>query len=153
LFNPQSFLTAIKQVGKKAELNKLYILTEFQKTAIEDIKGEAKDGAYCYGFLLEGARWDVQQGLIEEARPLEMFSIMPVCLCKSEKMKDTKKENSGVYECPTYRTEMRGNTYIFTAQLRTSVKNPPRKWILAGVAMILDVEGISDEVKSTQKAA
>jgi len=59
LFNPQSFLTAIKQVGRKAELNKLYIVTEFQKSAIEDIKTEAKDGAYCYGFLLEGARWDI----------------------------------------------------------------------------------------------
>jgi len=76
-----------------------------------------------------------------------MFSVMPVCLCRSEVVKDTKKDSTNQYECPTYRTEMRGNTYIFTGQLRTLPKNPPRKWILAGVAMILDVEGISDEVK------
>jgi len=32
---------------------------------------------------------------------------------------------------------------VFTGQLKT--RYAPRKWILAGVAMILDVEGVSDE--------
>ena len=31
---------------------------------------------------------------------------------------------------------------MFTAQLKT--KQPPQKWILAGVAIILDVEGVAD---------
>lgn len=31
---------------------------------------------------------------------------------------------------------------MFTAQLKT--KAPPQKWILAGVAIILDVEGVAD---------
>jgi len=31
---------------------------------------------------------------------------------------------------------------VFTAQLKT--KYPPQKWTLAGVALILDVEGVSD---------
>jgi dynein heavy chain len=39
-------------------------------------------------------------------------------------------------------TTSRGATFVFHAQLKT--KHPPSKWILAGVAMILDVEGISD---------
>lgn len=34
---------------------------------------------------------------------------------------------------------------MFTAQLKT--RFPPRKWILAGVAILMDVEGVSDEVK------
>lgn len=33
-------------------------------------------------------------------------------------------------------------TYVFPAQLKT--KHPPAKWVIAGVAIILDVEGISD---------
>jgi dynein heavy chain, axonemal len=41
-----------------------------------------------------------------------------------------------------YKTEARGATYVFTAQLKT--KLPPQKWILAGVALLLDVEGVSD---------
>lgn len=51
LFNPQSFLTAINQKSKKAELNKLYIATEFTKKTLEEIDAHAKDGAYTYGFL------------------------------------------------------------------------------------------------------
>jgi len=40
-------------------------------------------------------------------------------------------------------TELRGKDFIFMANLRTP-KHPPAKWIIAGVAIILDVEGISD---------
>jgi len=150
LFNPQSFLTAINQFSKKGELNKLYIATEFTKKNFEEIDAPAKDGAYCYGFLLEGARWSWQVNQIEESRPKEMFSVMPVCLCRSMPVKaDTTVDNS-IYLCPVYRTENRGGLgYIFTAQLKTSAKNPPRKWVIGGVACILDVEGVSDEVRKT----
>lgn len=48
-----------------------------------------------------------------------------------------------MYQCPAYKTEDRGNTYVFTAQLKT--RHPPRKWILAGVGIIMDVEGLSDD--------
>jgi len=52
------------------------------------------------------------------------------------------KEDKSIYQCPVYKTVNRGNTYVFTAQLKT--KQSPQKWILAGVAMLLDVEGVSD---------
>jgi len=52
------------------------------------------------------------------------------------------KVDQGIYQCPCYKTENRGNTYVFTAQLKT--KLPAQKWVLAGVALILDVEGVSD---------
>lgn len=61
-FNPQSFLTAIKQViGRKyaQELNKLYIATEITKKTIEEIDQSGKDGSYVFGLICEGARWDV----------------------------------------------------------------------------------------------
>jgi len=38
---------------------------------------------------------------------------------------------------------------VFTAQLKTRAH--PRKWILAGVAIIMDVEGLSDETKKKEK--
>lgn len=78
-----------------------------------------------------------------------MFSVMPVCLCKVSSLEQAPKpEDKAYYQCPVYRTEQRGNlNFIFTAQLKTPAKNPPRKWILAGVAMLLDVEGVSDEIK------
>jgi len=80
-----------------------------------------------------------------------MFSVMPVCLCRSLAIKPETVEDKTIYKCPVYRTENRGREgYIFTAQLKTSAKNPPRKWTLGGVGCILDVEGVSDEVKKTE---
>jgi dynein heavy chain len=52
------------------------------------------------------------------------------------------KEDKTQYLCPCYKTEARGATYVFTAQLKT--KLPPAKWLIGGVALILDVEGVSD---------
>jgi dynein heavy chain len=150
LFNPQSFLTAIKQVSKKGDLNKLDISTEFTKKPLEAIDSMCKDGAYCYGFLLDGASWDWQAGAMDEAKPKEMYSVMPVCQCRAVIANESDKEDLTSYKCPVYRTEQRGNTYIFTAQLRTPSRYIPRKWVLAGVAIILDVEGVSDEVKETK---
>lgn len=45
--------------AKFYELNKQYIQTEITKRSIEEIDGPAKEGAYVYGFVIEGARWDV----------------------------------------------------------------------------------------------
>lgn len=154
LFNPQSFLTAIMQFSKKGDLNKLTLATEFTKKSLEEHDGpQPKDGVYVHGFLLEGARWDWALGVIDESRPKEMFSVMPVCLCRAVPVSIHGQEDRSVYNCPVYRTEDRGNTFIFTANLKTSSKNPPRKWVLGGVAVILDVEGVSDEAKKENKPA
>ena len=59
------------------------------------------------------------------------------------------KEDRSLYHCPCYRTEDRGNTYIVPAQLKTRYN--PRKWILAGVGLLLDVEGVSDEAAVSKK--
>lgn len=52
---------------------------------------------------------------------------------------EVKREDNNTYICPVYLTVQRGPTFVFNAQLRT--KLPPAKWILGGVAMILDVGG------------
>ena len=46
-------------------------------------------------------------------------------------------ESSGVYRCPVYRTQRRGPTYIFTANLRS--KHPAAKWVLAGVVLVMEI--------------
>jgi dynein heavy chain len=117
-FNPQSFLTAIKQVigrAKEQELNKLYIQTEVTKKNIDDIEQVGKEGAYVIGFILEGARWDTALGQVEEARPKEMFSVLPVVYCRALPIPQEGKEDKSLYQCPCYKTEDRGNTYVFTA--------------------------------------
>jgi dynein heavy chain len=41
------------------ELNKLYIATDVTRRAVEEIDAAAKEGSYVFGFILEGARWDI----------------------------------------------------------------------------------------------
>jgi len=63
LFNPQSFLTAIMQLKSREgiELNKMIIYTNVLKKLYWDeelAEPKAGDGAYIWGFQIEGARWD-----------------------------------------------------------------------------------------------
>ena len=144
LFNPQSFLTAIKQIvgqHNQWELNKLIIQTEVTKKTIEQVEPIPKDkpptGAFVIGFHVDGARWDMANNTLDESLPKQLYCKVPVVFCKANLMDN--KEEKNVYYCPVYKTLDRGPTYVFTAQLKT--KAVPQKWILAGVAMILDVEG------------
>lgn len=98
------------------------------------------DGAYVFGFQVEGARWD-PVGSLEESEPKKQFSVVPVVNCKPVLLVEGK-EDKNVYQCPVYKNESRGKTFVFFAQLKT--KHNPLKWTLGGVAMILDVEGVSD---------
>jgi len=148
LFNPQSFLTAIRQVYCREtdqELNALTIFTDvLKKFYWETDLPPSKEGggAYVFGFQVEGARWDAAAGQVDESRPKKPFSVVPVVNCRAGLAPLLGKEDPNLYMCPVYETTARGATYVFTAQLKT--KAAPRKWILAGVALILDVEGVSD---------
>lgn len=145
LFNPQSFLTAVKQVyarEKQQELNRLVIQTDvLKKIYWEPDLQPVKEGAYIFGLQVEGARWDAAVGQLEESRPKKQFSVVPVVNVRAILITDGKEDKS-VYQCPVYKTCMRGATFVFTAQMKT--KLPAQKWVLAGVALILDVEGVSD---------
>ena len=98
------------------------------------------DGGRGWRVKVEGARWDASGGL-EESEPKKQFSVVPVVNCKPVPLIEGKEEK-GVYMCPCYMNESRGKTFVFFAQLKT--KHPPLRWTLAGVALILDVEGVSD---------
>lgn len=45
---------------------------------IADSRSSPRDGAYVHGLLMEGARWDVQAGIIMDSRLKELFPPMPV---------------------------------------------------------------------------
>lgn len=77
---------------------------------------------------------------LEESLPKVSFAIVPVVNCKTVFIQE--KEDKTVYICPVYKTIDRMNTYVFPAQLKT--KHPANKWVIAGVAMILDVPGAAD---------
>jgi len=137
-FNPMSFLTAIKQLccqQQQLELDKLETFTDVTKREPKQVDALAREGCYVTGLYLEGARWDVNATCMEESKPKEMFCKMPVINCKAGLASEREEKN--IYICPTYCTPGRRPNYVFAAQLRT--KYPPQKWVLGGVAMILDI--------------
>ena len=139
LVNPQSFLTAICQVAAQKnswELDKLVSQTDVtKKLKPNEIDILSRDGAYIFGASMQGARWDGQTGSIEKSRPKEMFCEMPVMNVKGIAV--DKADTKGVYMCPVYKTEFRGPTFVFRAQIKS--KSSPARWILGGVALILEV--------------
>jgi dynein heavy chain len=140
LVNPQSFLTAICQVTAQKnqwELDKLVTWTDItKKESVDQVEGLSRDGAYIIGLSMQGARWDQQGGVLERSRPKEMFCKMPVINVRGVAA-DKADTSAAFFKCPCYKTEQRGPTYVFEANIKT--KASPAKWVLAGVALIMDV--------------
>nr|XP_039332256.1 dynein heavy chain 17, axonemal [Saimiri boliviensis boliviensis] len=137
-FNPQSFLTAIMQsMARKNEwpLDKMCLSVEVTKKNREDMTAPPREGSYVYGLFMEGARWDTQTGVIAEARLKELTPAMPVIFIKAIPV--DRMETKNIYECPVYKTRVRGPTYVWTFNLKT--KEKAAKWILAAVALLLQV--------------
>ncbi|CAK9799022.1 Dynein beta chain, ciliary [Anthophora plagiata] len=137
-FNPQSFLTAImQQTARKNEwpLDKMCLYCEVIRKYKEEITSAPREGAYINGLYMEGARWDLQAGCISDSRFKELFPLMPIVYIRA--ITQDKQDFKNIYECPVYKTRSRGPTYVWTFNLRT--KEKANKWILAGVAIILQI--------------
>ncbi|NXK98859.1 DYH9 protein, partial [Formicarius rufipectus] len=137
-FNPQSILTAIMQTTarrNKWPLDKMTLQCDVTKKSREDVGSAPREGAYVHGLFLEGARWDTQAGMLAEARLQELTPTMPVLFVRA--LPVDKQDLRGVYPCPVYKTRQRGPTYVWTFNLKT--KDSPSKWVLAGVALLLQV--------------
>ncbi|XP_076855598.1 dynein axonemal heavy chain 17-like [Brachyhypopomus gauderio] len=137
-FNPQSFLTAIMQsIARKNEwpLDKMCLAVDVTKKNREDMTSPPREGAFVYGLFMEGARWDTQSGVIADARLKELTPAVPVIFIRAIPV--DRQETKNVYECPVYKTRMRGPTFVWTFNLKT--KEKPSKWVLAAVCLLLSV--------------
>ena len=138
LFNPQSFLTAIMQTtARKNEwpLDKMCLSVDVTKKSREELSGAPREGAYVHGLYMEGARWDTQIGQIADAKLKDLTPVIPVCFIKAIPV--DRRETKNIYECPVYKTKSRGPTFVWTFNLKT--KEKAAKWVLGGVALLLQV--------------
>ena len=137
-FNPQSFLTAImQQQARKNEwaLDKVVVATEVLKKEPEEVEVASKEGNFVHGLSMEGARWDPSMGSVASSVPKEMFFEMPVMLVKA--IPTEKADFKDDFLCPVYKTQTRGHTFVWKANLKT--KQPASTWIMGGVGMLMDV--------------
>ncbi|NWZ41504.1 DYH9 protein, partial [Brachypodius atriceps] len=120
LFNPQSMLTAVMQTAarkNKWPLDRMMLQCDVTKKSREDFASAPREGA----------------GAITDARLQELTPAMPVVFIKA--IPDDKQDTRGLYPCPLYKTRQRGPTYVWTLNLKT--KESPSRWVLAGVALLL----------------
>jgi dynein heavy chain len=165
LFNPTSFLTAIKQAtARKEKLPLDNMSTETHCTTmltVEEADRYPQDGAFVHGLFIEGARWqdldeaasfasDVEgekiAGMLVESRPRQLLTSMPLIYMKAVIVqKDWDPQAVGyirpekdIYNCPCYTTTFRGPTFVFVATLKTHER--AEKWISAGVALMFQTD-------------
>lgn len=144
-FNPQGFLTAMKQeVSRKHSADK-WALDDVVMTSevthppkdFEGLKEAPGEGVYIYGLYLDGCSWSGRENKLVDSEPKKLFNPLPVLYVTGVQAKDKKK--SGVYEAPTYRVKFRkGLNFITTFALRT--EDDKSKWILRGVAILCTID-------------
>jgi dynein heavy chain len=137
-FNPMSFLTAIMQhtaINFNYDLDQMALVCDVTKRMPDQIDVAARDGAYVYGVRMEGARFDHGIGSIEESKMKDLYPRLPVIAIRS--LPAGKVDRKDQYECPLYKTQARGPTFVASLWLRT--KHNPRRWVIGGVGCLLDV--------------
>ncbi|XP_074550150.1 dynein axonemal heavy chain 5 [Halichoeres trimaculatus] len=152
-FNPQGFLTAMRQettrsnVSRGWALDTVILSNDVTKMMREDVSAPPPQdigGVYIYGLFLDGAGWDRRSARLTEAPPKVLFTPLPVAhvyAVSSANMADTKRQPGGgtinLYSCPVYKKPRRTDlNFIFSLQLRSA--QPAEHWTLRGAALLCD---------------
>ncbi|CAM9110379.1 unnamed protein product, partial [Ectocarpus fasciculatus] len=121
-----------------------------------------KDGAYIKGLFMEGARWDVENHVIDESLPRELFIQMPhLHLSPGDKtsipaVEGIPEQYTGslqgtahVYMCPVYKTSFRQGTlsttghstnFVMFIRIPMAARHVQQHWIKRGVAMLTQLD-------------
>ncbi|XP_078000357.1 dynein axonemal heavy chain 1-like isoform X2 [Glandiceps talaboti] len=147
-FFPQAFLTGTLQNYARKEVISIDTISfDFQimKQVIKDHSTELKDrpenGCFIRGLFVEGARFDMETHKLGECRPKELYVDMPVM--QLIPTANRVQPESGIYECPVYKTLTRAGTLSTTGHSTNYVvavevpsDKPQFHWIKRGVALI-----------------
>jgi len=144
-FNPQGFLTAMKQEVNRKHAADKWALDDVVMTSevthppkdFEQLRESPPEGVYVYGLYLEGCAWSGKENKLIDSEPKKLFTPLPVLFVTGVQQKDKKMNNT--YEAPTYRIKRRtGQHFITTFGLRT--EDIPSKWIMRGVALLCSID-------------
>ncbi|KAG5338491.1 DYH8 protein, partial [Acromyrmex heyeri] len=127
-FNPQGFLTAMKQEitrMHKWALDSVILHNEVLNKLAEEIKAPPPEGVYVYGLFLEGAGWDRRHIRLCESANKVLYVLMPIIhIFALHNMDKIFKPQ---------RTYMLLVTSLWLQTLKI-----PDHWILRGVALLCD---------------
>ncbi|XP_078695417.1 dynein axonemal heavy chain 5-like [Branchiostoma floridae x Branchiostoma belcheri] len=151
-FNPQGFLTAMRQEITRAHAAKGWALdmvilhNDVTRMFKEDVVSPPPTeigGVYVYGLFLDGASWDRKNIKLIEPQPKVLFTNMPVvhiyAINNAGPKDETKKQTIQYYSCPVYKKPKRTDlTFILHILLKTTAN--PEHWVLRGCALLCDTK-------------
>lgn len=92
--------------------------------------------------FIEGARWDNKTHMLQDSKPKELFSNLPLIHLVPEVNRVVQK--TGLYNCPLYKVVSRAGTLSTTGHstnfvmfLELPSDRDENSWIVAGVAAFL----------------
>lgn len=140
-FNPQGFLTAMRQETARAQngwpLDKVILQNEVMKFMREDCKEVPKSGVFVYGLYLDGAGWNRKEMKLQESTNKILYTLMPVIKIYANNVPESKSIK--FYECPVYKKANRTDLNFITA-LSLPTNKHPNTWVLRGVALLCDIK-------------
>ena len=109
---------------------------------MEDIKEKAPDGCYIYGMFLEGCRWNYETHLLDDSKPKELFSNLPLMQLKP--VQNRVIPTTGIYFTPLYKVVSRvgvlmttGHSSNFVMFMELPSNRDQQIWNIAGGAAFL----------------
>ncbi|XP_063230049.1 dynein axonemal heavy chain 8-like [Bacillus rossius redtenbacheri] len=139
-FNPQGFLTAMRQEMARASgwsLDTVTLQNKITKLAREEVRSLPKVGVYVYGLFLDGAAWDKKKDHLIESTPKILFVALPIINIYA--ISSIMPPDPNLYVCPVYKKPRRTDlTYITKLFLPT--EKSPDHWIMRGVAILCDTK-------------
>ncbi|KAB0801458.1 hypothetical protein PPYR_05812 [Photinus pyralis] len=140
-FNPQGFLTAMRQDVTRAHkgwaLDSVVLQNLITRYNKDDIKEAPAEGVYIHGLFLEGASLDRRTGKLIESKPKVLYELMPVIYIYA--INTTAGKDPKLYECPIYRKPQRTDQkYVGSIDFETDYN--ARHWTLRGVALLCDIK-------------
>jgi dynein heavy chain len=141
---PTGFLTAVLQTCARTNGVAIDALSwEFPVLThnnTSEITTHPKEGVYVTGLYVEGACWHFGQGVLEEPKPMELISNMPIIHFKPVEGKRNRVVK-GFYSCPLYMYPVRTGTrerpsYVVSCDLRVG-RFSSDFWTKRGVALLL----------------
>ena len=147
-FFPQAFFTGTLQNYARKHILAIDELSfEFKmydEMLYHEVTEKPEDGSFCYGMFLEGARWNSTTHALDESKPKQLYTEVPLVWFLPKR--NRKKPTTGIYDCPVYKVLSRtgalsttGVSTNFCLYIELPSKDDQDKWIRAGVAAFLSL--------------
>lgn len=158
LFFPQAFFTGCLQNYARKHviaIDELDLEVKiYDEISPHEVHEKPEDGCYTYGMYLEGARWNNTTHMLDDSKPKQLYTELPMIWFLPKKNRRKPETVSititsfllfqGIYNCPVYKVLSRAGTLSTTGHstnfvmfLELPSKEAEDIWINAGVAAFL----------------